>query len=71
MVILGKNCQGNVQILTIYVRDWGTGSLTVWVTQVILQVSCLLDKAGNLICVCVRTAHKLSQNLEQVQIRIQ
>lgn len=51
-------------MLTIYVRDWGTGGLALLATQVILQISCLLDKAGNLICICVRTAHNLPQYLE-------
>lgn len=57
-------CHWNVSILTIYVWDWGTGGLAFLAIQVNLQVSCLLDKAGNLICVRVRTAQKLPQNLE-------
>lgn len=51
-------------MLTIYVRDRDTGSVALLVTEVSLQVSCLLDQAGNFICVCVRITHELHQHLE-------
>lgn len=51
-------------MLTIYVWDWGTRSVTLLTAQVCLNISCLLDQAGNLIRVCVRIAHQLPQHLE-------
>lgn len=45
-------------MLTIYVRDWDADSVAVRATEVGLEISGLLDQAGDLISVCVRVTHQ-------------
>lgn len=47
-----------LEMLTIYVRDWDADSVAVRATEVGLEISGLLDQAGDLISVCVRVTHQ-------------
>lgn len=52
-------------MLTIYVRNWDTGCVTLLATQIRVQITCFLDQAGHFICVFIGAAHQFNQHLEQ------